>query len=101
MFKAMIFLKRKDGLSFDEFKQHWINIHAPLVRQLPDIRRSVFNFVAGDGDGDIDAISELWFDTEDAFTQAYASEIGQSVAQDALSMVAKRERIFLEEHSIV
>ena len=101
MFKAMILLKRKDTLSFDDFKNHWLNTHAPLVQQLPEIRKSVFNFVSGDGSGDIDAISELWFDTQDAFTQAYASDIGKSVAQDALSMVEKRERLILEEHSIV
>jgi uncharacterized protein (TIGR02118 family) len=100
MFKAMILLKRKDGLSFEEMKNHWLNTHAPLVRQLPGLRKAIFNFELSDGSGDIDAVSELWFDTEQDFTDAYASEIGQKVAEDALSKVARRQRILVEEHTI-
>ena len=100
MFKAMILLKRKEGLSFEEFKRHWLEVHAPLVCQLPGLRKSIFNFDLSDGDGDTDAVSELWFDTEKAFTEAYASEIGQQVAADALSMVSSRVRVLVEEHEI-
>ena len=101
MFKAMILLKRKDGLSFEDFKRHWLEVHATLVRQLPGLRKSVFNFDLSAGEGDTDAVSELWFDTEQAFTDAYASEVGQQVAADALSMVSSRVRVLVEEHQIV
>lgn len=101
MFKAMILLKRKEDLSFDEFRRHWLEVHAPLVRQLPGLRKSVFNFNLDGGAGEIDAVSELWFDTEKDFTDAYASEIGQQVAADALSMVSSRERVLMEEQEIL
>ena len=99
MFKAIILLKRKNGLGFEEFKSHWINHHADLVKQLPGIRRAIFNFHTGEGE--IDAVSELWFDNEQDFHDAYASDIGQKVAQDSLSRVSRRERYFLEEFEVV
>ena len=99
MFKAMIFLKRNNALSFEEFKSHWLDTHAGLVRQLPGLRRAVFNFSHSE-DGDTDAVSELWFDSEQDFIDAYASDIGQQVAEDALARVSRRERVFMEEHAI-
>ena len=101
MFKAVIILKRNENLSFDEFKSHWQTNHASLVQQLPGIRKAIFNFDQANGKGEIDAISELWFDSEEDFTNAYASEIGQQVAEDSLSKVSRRERILVEEFSVV
>lgn len=101
MFKAMILLKRQDGLSFHDFMTWWLQDHAPLARQLPGVRRAVFNVVRGDGDGPFDGISELWFDSEQDFADAYASETGKTVAADSMSHVAKRERLLVEENEIV
>ena len=101
MFKAMILLKRKETLSFEDFKKHWLNHHSVLVKQLPGLRKAVFNFDISNGAGEIDAVSELWFDGEDDFTRAYASEIGQKVAEDSLSRVATRTRVLVEEHVVV
>lgn len=97
----MILLKRNPEISFDDFKTHWRNNHAVLVKQLPGIRKAVFNFTMENGETEIDAVSELWFDNEQAFNDAYASEIGQQVAADSLSRVIRRERHLLEEFSVV
>ncbi len=101
MFKAMIILKRREGLEFDEFQSHWLNHHATLVRQLPNIRKAAFNFSTESGSGEVDAVSELWFDSQQDFLDAYASEIGQQVTEDSLAHVSKRERVLLHEHNIL
>lgn len=98
MFKAMILLKRKEGLSFADFKHWWMTRHVPLARQLPGLKKGVVNIAAGDGDGDFDGVSELWFETEQQFIDAYASDMGQKVAADSLSMVSRRERLFVHEN---
>ena len=100
MFKAMILLKRRDGLGCDEFRHWWLETHAPLARRLPGLRRAVFNLVEGDGAGDYDGVSELWFDSEDDFKAAYASDVGREVAADSLSRVSKRERLLVTEHQV-
>lgn len=101
MFKAMIILKRRDDLEFEAFKSHWLGHHAALVRQLPNIRKAVFNFATDQGTGDVDAVSELWFDSEQDFLDAYASETGRKVTEDALARVSRRERVMLSEHVIL
>ena len=100
MFKAMIVLKRNPELDFGAFKSHWLKNHAALVRQLPGLRRAVFNFSLDHGEGEVDAISELWFDSEQAFEDAYASAIGQQVAADSLARVSRRERVLVEEYTV-
>ena len=56
MFKAMILLKRNDDITFEKFKEHWLNNHAKLVRQLPGLRKAVFNFNTSGDDGDTDRV---------------------------------------------
>ena len=96
----MILLKRNEALTFNEFKTWWLEQHAPLARQLPGLRKAVFNIVDREGTSDVDGISELWFDSLSDFEAAYQSEVGLSVAADTMSKVARRDRLMIEEHNI-
>ncbi len=112
MFKAMILLTRRDDMSAQEFRDWWLNQHAPLAQQLPDVRRITFNVVdapndaannaaagvgGGAGGGQIDGIAELWFDSQAAFEAAYATETGQRVVADSMAHVSHRVRLFVDE----
>lgn len=88
-------------MSREEFARWWLEKHAPLARRLPRVRDARFNLVLGDETGGVDGISELWFDTQADFEAAYASDIGQQVAQDSLANVSGRQRLFVEEHRIL
>jgi uncharacterized protein (TIGR02118 family) len=99
MFKAMILLTRRDDMTHDGFVDWWMNEHRPLASALPGLRRLVFNDV-GDA-SDIDGITELWFDSERDFLDAYATEHGQRVAADSLAHVRSRTRLFVTEHCVV
>lgn len=98
-FKAVILLRRRDDMTPEQFRQWWLLDHAPLAARLPGVRRIVFN-VAADND-DVDGVSELWFDSEEAFTAAYATELGQQVAADSMAHVCSRTRLFVTEHVVV
>jgi uncharacterized protein (TIGR02118 family) len=98
-FKAVILLSRRDDMSADEFRTWWLTDHAPLAAQLPGVRRIVFN--AAEDNPDIDGVSELWFDSEEAFTAAYATELGRLVAADSMAHVRSRTRLFVTEHHVV
>ena len=97
MFKAVILLTRKDGMTRDEFRAWMLERHSPLARQLPGLRRLVFNIVEND-DAPYDGVSELWFDTREAFDAAYTTEIGKAVAGDSLANVKARIRLMVDEH---
>ena len=94
--KAIILLTRREGDTPEEFRRWWLEEHAPLARQLPGLRKLVFNLA--DGDAGYDGVSELWFDSQAAFDAAYASEIGQQVAADSLAHVGDRVRLLVAEH---
>lgn len=98
--KAAILLYRRDGATHEEFVQWWLGGHQPLARRLPGLRRAVFNVVQHPGDGDPDGIAELWFDSRDAFDEAYASEIGRQVVADSMANVSSRRRLFVDEHAV-
>ena len=97
--KAIILLTRRDGDTPEDFRRWWLEEHAPLARRLPGLRRLVFNLV--EGDAPYDGVSELWFDSREAFDAAYASEIGQQVAADSLAHVGGRVRLVVDEHAQV
>ncbi len=96
MLKAIILLSRREDRSHDEFRSWWLDRHAPLARQLPGIRRLVFN-VVDDAEAAVDGVSELWFDSRAAFDAANDSEIGRRVAADSRATVSRRVRLFVDE----
>jgi uncharacterized protein (TIGR02118 family) len=103
MFKAIILLSRGTDQTPEDFRQWWLEEHAPLARQLPGLRRLVFNRVApeaneGPTDVPYDGVSELWFDSREDFDAAYATDLGKRVASDSLAHVSGRLRLFVEEH---
>jgi uncharacterized protein (TIGR02118 family) len=98
-FKAVILLSRRADLTAEQFQQWWLHEHAPLAAQLPGVRRIVFN--ACTPSDEIDGVSELWFDSEDDFVAAYATELGQRVAADSMAHVRSRVRLFATEHPVV
>lgn len=100
MFKAVIFLKRREDKTHDEFAHWWLKEHKPRAEQLPKLRRGVFNLIAEDMAEAYDGISELWFDSQEDFEAAYASDIGKAVAADSMQNVSARERMFVTEHSL-
>jgi uncharacterized protein (TIGR02118 family) len=101
MFKAMILLSRRDDMTHEEFAGWLIGEHAPRAARLPGVRRLVYNLVEeGRDEAGIDGISELWFDSRQAFEAAYATEIGASVAADSMAHVRARVRTFVTEHPV-
>jgi hypothetical protein len=86
MLKAVVLLKRKAGLSDEQFIEHYEKRHVPLVRELlPTIGRYTRNYVtggsltAGRQEGGaaarpyFDVITELWFETQLAYDQFLAA----------------------------
>ena len=41
MIKSISLLTRKDGMTHEQFVDHWVRIHAPLAHAVPELRRYV------------------------------------------------------------
>ena len=71
MIKFTIALRRRQGMTHDEFVQYHRERHAPLSSSLPEVTRFVRRYVQchptaetlpGLSDSKIDGTTELWFD---------------------------------------
>jgi hypothetical protein len=61
MDKLMFLFHRKDGLTRDEFFEHYLDVHAPLgLRVTRTMTGYSVNLVDSEGDAAPDAITEVW-----------------------------------------
>jgi uncharacterized protein (TIGR02118 family) len=98
MFKAMVLLTRNEALGRDAFGRWWLDEHRPLVRRLPGLRRYVVNLVQSGPEDGVDGFAELWFDSQEAFEAAYATDAGKAVVADSMAHASSRVRYVVAEH---
>jgi uncharacterized protein (TIGR02118 family) len=107
MNKLILLVKRKKGTTHEEFRQHYINSHAPLARaNLPHLRKYVRNFLTampGQPEPAYDCVTEFWFDDRaglDASTAFAQSAEGQILAEDEERFMDRSSMLcyFAEEH---
>jgi uncharacterized protein (TIGR02118 family) len=69
----------------DAFLKHYFDVHIPLAKTLPGIRKYVVSqnsIISAMGDTEVFLIGELHFDSLDAIKAAFASEEGRACAAD-------------------
>jgi len=108
MIKSLSLLTRKAGISHDEFTRHWVDIHAPMARAVPGLRRYVLTHVLAERtrpdieriDGDVDGIAELWYDDLEAMQMANASEEAARLHADGATFIG-RIKMFTTRETVV
>ena len=97
--KHVGFLCKKPEQSFAEFVQHWETLHADLALKLPGLKKYVINPIDRTQypDSPIDGFAELWFDSVAEADAAFATELGQSVAEDAQGFTSSMTVAYLNE----
>jgi hypothetical protein len=53
------------------------------------VQKIRFNVVEQDETAPCDGIAELWFESQEVFTEAYATEIGKAVVADSMAHLAR------------
>jgi uncharacterized protein (TIGR02118 family) len=102
MVKLISLIKRKEGMSREEFARWAIEEHAPIGKRMPGLRQYRMNILRADQpESDFDGVFELWFDSIEALDAAFASDVGAQARDDAVAHAAKRIHLRTEEHIIV
>ena len=107
MIKLIALLKRKPGMSREQFAHRWLDEHIKLSSKMPGLRGYLINIAIdhqpeGDGVEPIyDGTAELWWDSVDAMETAFASEEGKIAGVDADKFAEVRIHIYTEEHVVV
>jgi uncharacterized protein (TIGR02118 family) len=84
MLKFMVVIYRRPDLTPEQFRSHLEQIHGPIVKSFPGLRKYVQNYVCPDSKRKLpgwDAIVEVYFDSWEAMEAAWASP--QGAASDA------------------
>jgi uncharacterized protein (TIGR02118 family) len=81
MIKVIELIKRKEGMSLEDFSRYWEEEHGPLIaRIIPNLRRYVQNhpIKLGSGEPPIDGIAELWFDDFESWRESADWVLGET-----------------------
>ena len=109
MIKSIGLLTRKDGMSHDQFMKHWVEIHAPLARAVPGLRRYVQSHIVAERTRtdipatavDIDGIAELWYDDRAAMERAMATPEAKALHADGALFIGRIKSFVVEEKVII
>lgn len=101
MVKQIFLIKRKPGLTFEEFQKHYLEVHAPLVKNsFPEIRKYVVNLAIQRGkETPYDAVTEIYWDDFGTVVKIAKSDIYKNmISPDEKKFIGKMEVILTEEH---
>jgi uncharacterized protein (TIGR02118 family) len=102
MIKRITLVKRREGMSPEDFTRHWTTTHAELAKRLPGIRGCRINVVREwvDGDQPWDGVGEVWFDSEQAMEAAFEA-LAAEFAADRPLFIGEASRALVEEYVVV
>jgi uncharacterized protein (TIGR02118 family) len=121
MIKLVFTLRRREGMTREEFQRYWREEHAPLVERHADtlrIRRyvqthahetdvdGVLSTSRGSEPGFFDGVAELWWDSLEDLLAAYSNEAGQAAGAELLADEQRfidlpRSPLWLGEENVV
>ncbi len=104
MIKRVSFIRRKEGMSHEEFVAHWTGPHAEIVRQMPGVRGLRFGVVQSwtPEESAWDGVGEVWFDSIEAAHAAFATEPYKSMLiEDRPKFMREAQSCFVEERTVI
>ena len=109
MIRSVSLLTRKDGMTYEEFVRHWVEVHAPLAHAVPGLKRYVPLHIVEERrradipaiDAEIDGIAELWYNDREAMMRAHASPEAKALFEDGARFIGRIKTFTVEEKVIL
>ncbi|MDQ3991631.1 MAG: EthD family reductase [Actinomycetota bacterium] len=102
--KALIWVRKKDGMTDDEFRDHWLNEHAPIARDgYEHLKGYTVRLVTRVPEGQerpFDGIAELAWDDRDGFKADMKSEAAGRGNDDLKTFADAFGLLFVDEHVV-
>ena len=100
MIRRVSFIRRRAGMTADEFHAHWLGPHADIVRRIPGLRGLRFNRVLNcvpSGAG-WDGVGETWFDSIADADAAFGAEPFKTLlTEDRPKFIGEAQSCYFEE----
>ena len=103
MLKRIGIIRRPEGMSKQELRDHWLNVHGPIALRIPGLRGYRLNFVdhwLGENTQDWDGFAELWFDDEESMERGFAA-LADEIAADRARFVGTITVGTVSEHVLM
>ena len=104
MIKRVSLVRRKPGMTSEDFVSHWAGPHVEIVRQLPGVlglRLGVVEQWSPPGQA-WDGVGEIWFESVAAAERAFATEPWASLlVEDRKLFLGEAQACFVSERTIV
>jgi uncharacterized protein (TIGR02118 family) len=100
MIRRVSFIRRKAGLTREQFLAHWRGAHADIVRQLPGLRGLRFTPIAKCAPAELawDGLGETWFDTIAESDRAFGAEPFKTLlAEDRAAFIGDSQSCYVKE----
>ena len=106
LIKGVYQLQHRDGMSVEEFRKYWIDVHGNLGSKLPGLRRYVQSHVVDEAymyaRPYFDGVAQLWFDNADSMRAAFDSPAGKALAADGPKFIDMSAlRMFVAQEHVV
>ncbi|MHB1011843.1 MAG: EthD domain-containing protein [Desulfobacteria bacterium] len=99
MCKVAVLLKRRPGMPVEEFQEYWRTSHGPLVAGCPEVRRYVQShpLLQGYRKGELlfDGVSEIWFDSAEAFDAFRKGPGAEERSSDAANFLDRARTVWM------
>lgn len=101
MIKAITFVKRRPGISVEDFQAYWREKHPPFVLALPGVRRYVQShaLLSGYRKGELpwDGIAEVWMDDVDGFRRLVGTKAYEAVQADEQQFIGTSAMLLVDD----
>ena len=106
MVKLMYVITPKAGMDRADFEQYWLEVHAPIVKKIPHLKRYVINILQPRSDGTsaaIGGVAELCFESLDAMKTALRTADAENAREDIRNFTEVAQNIsgLVDEHMVV
>jgi uncharacterized protein (TIGR02118 family) len=109
--KTLSVIKRKGELSAEQFRHHWRDIHAPMARDVPNLRGFTLSSIIEEQfrpdiqpfalDGPLDGFAESWWDSRESRAEMVASDRGKAWFADGAKFIGAVRSILLSERVVI
>jgi uncharacterized protein (TIGR02118 family) len=106
MVKLIYIITPKAGMNRVDFQRYWLEVHAPIVKRIPHLKRYVINIFQPRSDetsAAIGGVAEQWFESLETMKAAFSMADAKHARADIANFaeITRNISALVDEHIVV